>query len=827
MVVAAELRSLFEEPPYGQPRRERETRLLDELSVEHARHYEHCALFRKICDTWNWQPDRSYERLSDLPFLYAQAFKEAGQALVSVPEAKGQQRLSSSATSGRSSTIVIDRETARRQTRAVSQVLASFIGPQRRPMLVCDARPAANTPGEVTARAAAMLGFMTFASEREYALGPTMQPDSAAIEAFAEAAMRNGKPVTLIGFTFVLYVALLRPLLASGKRWTLPAGSTILHIGGWKKLEDQKVDRAVLAAAARTVFGVPTEGVIDTYGFTEQIGTVHAECEAGHKHAPAFSDVVVRDPVTLRPLPDGTVGLGQFLSLVPTSYPGFSVLTDDLVQITGRDSCKCGRSGTTFVVLGRHKAAEVRGCGDVLAEKIFVGGGIAAPQAPDTDQSRAVQLFADSKAYRRFDGDDVLPVVDDWDALERRLRTAQADLQKVPVDDILGLLRAASREWENPKSPFGPFHANGLAFLIGFIQRGGLQRMVDRSLRGSRGVLDDFRYDAASEFRWRALPVGVVAHWIAGNVPTLGFLSLLLSVATKNANILKVPEHVSPLLTEMLSSVARARYRTSGGQWREGEVISNTIAALWYPHRSGDANRLSMLADARVVWGGGEAVRAVAGLPRKHTAQDVIFGPKLSVAAVGREALKEESRANRVARGVAVDCSVFDQEACASAHTVFVETGGAVSPAEFARLLAAQMDRALMRIPHAGLNGATAGAVKSARIQHLVDGTVYAPYGLEWSVLYRDTLQRPGAIYGRTVFVRPVDDLAQVAPLLDRDTQVVGLALPGHRRAEVAEQFALAGVDRVTDVGAMAEFSVPWDGVFLPDRLVRWISLAR
>lgn len=826
MVVAADLRSLFDEPPYGQPRREREARLLDELAAEHARHYEHCALFRKICDTWNWQPDRPCERLSGLPFLYAQAFKEAGNALVTTTETKGQQRLSSSATSGRPSTIVLDRETARRQIRAVSQVLASFIGPQRRPMLVCDARPAANTPGEVTARAAAMLGFMTFASEREYALGPSMQPDPAAIEAFADAASRSDKPVTLIGFTFVLYVALLRPLLAAGKRWQLPRGSTILHIGGWKKLEDQKVDRAVLAAAARTVFGIPPEGVIDAYGFTEQIGTVHAECEAGHKHAPAFSDVVVRDPVTLQPLPDGTVGLGQFLSLVPTSYPGFSVLTDDLVQVTGRDSCRCGRSGTTFVVLGRHKASEVRGCGDVLAEKIFVGGNIAAPQV-DTEASRAVQLFAESRPYRRFDGDETLPVVGDWDALEQKLRTAQAELQKVPVDDVLGLLRAASREWEDPRSPFGPFHANGLAFLIGFIQRGGLQRMIDRSLRGNRGVLDDFRFDPAGEFRWRALPVGVVAHWIAGNVPTLGFLSLLLSVATKNANILKVPEHVSPLLTEMLGSVARARYRTSSGRWLEGRVISDTIAAVWYPHHSRDADRLSMLADARVVWGGAEAVRAVAGLPRKHTAQDIIFGPKLSVAAVGREALKEPSRASRIARGIAVDCSVFDQEACASAHTVFVEKGGAISPEEFSGLLAAQMDRALMRIPHGGLNGATAGNVKSARIQHLLEGTVHAPYGLEWSVLYRDELERPPPVYGRTVFVRPVDDLAQVAPLLDRDTQVVGLALPGRRRAEVAERFALAGVDRVTDVGAMAEFTVPWDGVFLPDRLVRWISLAR
>ena len=75
MVVAPDLRSLFEEPPYGPSRGDREARLLDELSTQHTRHYEHCALFRKICDTWNWQPNRRQERLSDLPFLYAQAFK--------------------------------------------------------------------------------------------------------------------------------------------------------------------------------------------------------------------------------------------------------------------------------------------------------------------------------------------------------------------------------------------------------------------------------------------------------------------------------------------------------------------------------------------------------------------------------------------------------------------------------------------------------------------------------------------------------------------------------------------------------------------------------
>lgn len=828
MVVAPDIVSLFDERPYSLPHAEREARLLDELKAQHARHYVACPLFKKICDTWDWQPNPAARRLADLPFLYAQAFKEAGSELVSVAPAKGQQKLNSSATSGRASTIVLDRDTARRQARAVSHVLSSFIGPQRRPMLVCDAPPVPGAPGEVSARAAAMLGFMTFASSRTYGLDTRLQPDPAAIEAFAtEAAKNQDMPVTLIGFTFVLYVALLAPLAAAGKNWKLPPGSTILHIGGWKKLEDQKVDRATLAAVAGKVFGIPPEGVIDTYGFTEQMGTVHAECSAGRKHAPVFSEVIVRDAVTMKPLPDGQVGLGQFLSLVPTSYPGFSVITDDLIQVTGRDTCPCGRKGTTFIALGRHKASEVRGCGDILAEKILIGGARSREPAVRAGERPAVQLFADSTAYRSFKGDTPFPPVTDWPAFEKRIRAAQAELQKLSVDDVIGVITAASREWEDRTGPFAPFHANGLAFLIGFIQRGHLQRMVDYSLRGSRGVLDEFRADARGESRLRALPLGVVVHWIAGNVPTLGFLSLLLSVAVKNANVLKVPERVSPVLMEMILSVARAKYRNPAGRWIDGRIVSDAIAAVWHPHASSDASRLSIMADARVIWGGAEAVMTIAGLPRKHTAQDIIFGPKLSMAAVGREVLNDETRAARVARNVAVDCSVFDQEACASAHTVFVERGGAVSPEDFCRLLASQMDRALVRIPHMGLNGSTAGAIKSGRIQHLQNGRVFAPVGLEWSILYRDETTRPGPIYGRTVFVRPIDDLAQLGTFVDRDTQVVGLALPGRRRVQVAEQLALGGVDRVTDVGAMAEFTVPWDGVFLPDRLVRWISLAR
>lgn len=51
-------------------------------------------------------------------------------------------------------------------------------------------------------------------------------------------------------------------------------------------------------------------------------------------------------------------GIIQVLSLLPTSYPGNSLLTEDLGMILGEDDCKCGRKGKYFVMSGRMKESE-------------------------------------------------------------------------------------------------------------------------------------------------------------------------------------------------------------------------------------------------------------------------------------------------------------------------------------------------------------------------------------------------------------------------------------------------------------------------------------
>ena len=101
----------------------------------------------------------------------------------------------------------------------------------------------------------------------------------------------------------------------------------------------------------------------------EQIGTVFIESEIGDGSltCPSFADVIIRDPITLEPLPNGETGLIQTLSTLPVSYPGHSILTEDLGVIEGVDDQN--RLGKRFRVLGRLPKAEVRGCSDTFRSK--------------------------------------------------------------------------------------------------------------------------------------------------------------------------------------------------------------------------------------------------------------------------------------------------------------------------------------------------------------------------------------------------------------------------------------------------------------------------
>ncbi len=354
-------RACLEWPVFGLAQAEKDVRLGAELEALTERHRSSCAPYRRILAARAPDATRPPSPAS-VPFLPVRLFKD--YALRSVPEAEVFKVLSSSGTSSQKvARIFLDRDTAAAQSRALVRILQAFLGKARMPMLIIDHPGVIKDRHAFSARGAGILGMSSFGRDHTYALkDDTMDVDVDAIRGFAER--HRGERVFLFGFTFMVWRHFCAALRDDASRPVF-ADAILIHGGGWKKLQDQAVDNDIFKQTLAGVFGV--RSVHNFYGMVEQVGSVFMECEHGRLHAPAFADVLIRDPHDWSVLPAGRRGLIQVLSALPTSYPGHSLLTEDQGEMISVDDCPCGRLGRTFRVHGRLPQAELRGCGDTHA----------------------------------------------------------------------------------------------------------------------------------------------------------------------------------------------------------------------------------------------------------------------------------------------------------------------------------------------------------------------------------------------------------------------------------------------------------------------------
>ena len=96
----------------------------------------------------------------------------------------------------------------------------------------------------------------------------------------------------------------------------------------------------------------------------EQTGSIFIECEYGYLHVPNVADISVVDE-HFGQCEFGELGVIKLCSLLPSSYPGHVILSDDRGYVVGEDSCRCGRLGKYFIVEGRLPRVEIRGCSDI------------------------------------------------------------------------------------------------------------------------------------------------------------------------------------------------------------------------------------------------------------------------------------------------------------------------------------------------------------------------------------------------------------------------------------------------------------------------------
>ncbi len=342
--------------PFSLDIKKKEKIFLKKIKLLNKYHYDNCKEYKKIIE--NLKIDKNVNKLEDLPMLPVRIFKKFD--LLSVGKKQIVKQLVSSGTTGQTvSKIYLDKNNANNQTKVLRKIVETILGNQRLPMLIIDQNPKVLNRSVFNARAAAIYGFSIFGKNYCYLLDDKGKIDYQSLNNFLK---KHGKQKFFIfGFTFQVFNNLIKNISLNHLRSNLENG-ILIHGGGWKKMEEARVNNKTFKDRLFNKFKL--KKIYNYYGLVEQTGSIFFDChECGNFITSIFSDVIIRDN-DFNVANSGKKGLIQLLSLLPTSYPGHNILTEDIGEIVNDKKCKYSSKGKHFVVYGRAEQAEIRGCSD-------------------------------------------------------------------------------------------------------------------------------------------------------------------------------------------------------------------------------------------------------------------------------------------------------------------------------------------------------------------------------------------------------------------------------------------------------------------------------
>jgi len=388
-------------------------------------------------------------------------------------------------------------------------------------------------------------------------------------------------------------------------------------------------------------------------------------------------------------------------------------------------------------------------------------------------------------------------------------------LHSQQIDDLLEFFDKLGQHWAEK---FSKEIGVNSKHLISFLSKENLGKKLDIALRGNRNVLEKFVDLSDPELMFHAQPRGIIIHWIAGNVEILGIFSVVQALITKNVSIIKAPSKFE-LLLKLVESMKEIKTEKILGS----DLLK--CIEIVYVDRDDQKNQelLSKNADVRIAWGGGEAVKSITTLPKSLFTEDIIYGPKYSYAIVDEQSLLQNSE--KIAQRIAIDVSMFDQYACSSPHTVFVESDNNEIIDDFAKKIAKSLD-AVNRIiiPKKETTPEKSLEILDIRTEYVIKGNVISSQGTEWTVISSDEKNLAKPTFSRVIHVRKLDKEKLQEENSSRKIQTIAVVMEQKKRYEIIDKLTLLAGDRCPNVGNMSLFDSPWDGMFGMDRMVRWIT---
>lgn len=316
---------------------------------------------------------------------------------------------------------------------------------------------------------------------------------------------------------------------------------------------------------------------------------------------------------------------------------------------------------------------------------------------------------------------------------------------------------------------------------------------------------------------------GFVFHIAPSNVPVNFAFTYLFGLLAGNANVVRVSakpfEQVDIICDAMNRLFAQGAYQR----------ICEQTAIVRYERKKEITNRLSELADIRVLWGGDKTIEELRQSPMKPRCTEITFADRYSFALFDVQAVLDanDETIGQLADSFYNDTYLMDQNACSTPHMIFWKSTGEAS----------DFEKAQGRFWQA-VHAASSQKYDLADIKVIDKYTSLCKMGVDYPGLFRVTrygnylyvltcnrmLEDLCALRGKygMFFQREVSDIEAICPLIHDKVQTC--AVFGIDEKEVRNliiENGLTGIDRVVPVGKTLDIGIIWDGYDLIRQLSR------
>ena len=404
----------------------------------------------------------------------------------------------------------------------------------------------------------------------------------------------------------------------------------------------------------------------------------------------------------------------------------------------------------------------------------------------------------------------------------------QNHLEEISIKDLIFVFDELSKDWQKKDSKlYGMFKELNLGFLIGWLKKKNIIEILNLNFRNITVL------DKATNFDKKIIkvsPKGTIVHWIAGNVPLLGLLSLFQGILTKNKNIVKVPESFKNVLGLILEDIDSKTFKFKNKKI-EGRIITSSTIVVYVDKNDLEGQSiLSRNADIRFAWGGRDAIESIMGLKKKIDCEDIIMGPKISLGVISKEFLDDSKKIDDITNKITRDVFTFDQLGCNAPHNIFIEENSNFSIEDFATELTKKFKNESIKKTNLDRQPIETYNILSERVFYSISDERSAlfddTYNFNIFVDYNNT-KVSSPLYNRSIYLKIVKNIMDVPKQFPSGIQTVGVSIDEKRKKIFFDKAIKFGALRIINIGSMGIYDAPWDGILTMDRMVRWISLPR